>query len=158
MKFKIEWMEKKSPEWFVANLTDESGNETKEVSINKVNKKGEVFPNFDDLMTGGTVEGEPWTSGVGKNYLFAPKPEGAKRPNMDRIMDKKTQSIEVAQERKNINIEKAQDRSAWMWAKTNASTLLAGRGVSPNTPIDGIADMVLDLATKIYHGEPTNPF
>jgi len=74
-------------------------------------------------------------------------------------MEKKSDMIGQAQERKEQSIARAQDRSAWMWAKTNASTLLslmpeALKGKNS----DAIADMVVTLATKIYNGEPLVPF
>ncbi len=157
MKFTISWLEKKNNDWYVVNLKDEAGEETKEVSINRTAKNGQVFPDFDNLMSGGPVEGEPWTSGAGKNYLFAPKPEGSsKKPNMDRLMEKKSTQIAEAQSNKAQQIAQAQDRSAWMWAKTNASTLIGDSMSSANN--DTIANRILDLATKIYNGEPTEPF
>lgn len=105
MKFTINFLEKKSPEWIVANLLDESGTEIKEVSINKTSKKGDLFPHFDELMSGGTVEGEPWISGAGKNYLFPPKVK-LEKPE---FMKAKTQQIEKTMARKEESIGRFQD-------------------------------------------------
>ena len=72
-KFKIDWLEVKSTEWTMVSLTDEAGKQLKDVSINKVSKKGEPFPNFDNLASGQEVEGELWSSPSGKHYLFPPR-------------------------------------------------------------------------------------
>ncbi len=69
----------------------------------------------------------------------------------------KTVSIDKAMDKKATNIKEAQDRSAWMWAKTNACTLLGDR-MKEWLNQDDIANEVLSLATKIYNGEPTEPF
>lgn len=152
-KYSIIWLEKKNNDWMVLNVKDEAGTETKEVSLNRTNKKGEVFPGFDGVVNGGYIEGELWTSQAGKHYLFAPKPK------LERPTFMKGAQIEKAMDKKNENIKQAQDRSAWMWAKTNASTLLAGIMNKINTDSnDAIAEAVLDLATKIYNMEPTTPF
>jgi len=159
MKYNIEWLEKKNPEWYVMNLKGEDGTSVKEVSVNKINKKGEAFPNFDAIMNGGDVEGELWSSGAGKNYLFAPKPQTNRKPNMDRIMEKKGTLIAESQQRKEKSILAAQDRSAWMWAKTNASSIIASPAyIEKGLTIPELEDRVLKLATLIYNGEPTEPF
>lgn len=156
MQFKIEWCEKKNPDWIMATVTDLRGEQTENVSVNRTNKKGEVFPDFDKIMTGHTIEAELWISGTNKAYLFAPKAKtGGNRPNMDRIMDKKAGNIAEAQTRKEQSISEAQDRSAWMWAKNNASILL-GTSLSLESN-DTISKAVIELATKIYNGEPTEP-
>jgi hypothetical protein len=76
---------------------------------------------------------------------------------MDRIMDKKANLISEAQQRKEQSIAAAQDRTAWMWAKNNASELLAGTFTS-EVSNSYITECVIELATKIYNGEPTEPF
>lgn len=160
-KFKINWLEKKNNDWIVANILNEQGIETKEVSINRTAKNGQVFPNFDTLAPGVEVDGEPWTSQAGKNYLFAPKPEtsqSGRKPNMDRIIEKKQQGIAESQERKERSIAQAQDRSALMWAKTNASTILANRTEFASQSNEEIAYQIMDLATKIYNGDLLEPF
>lgn len=111
MIYNIKWLEKKSNDWIVATLVEaatQTGippNELKDVSINRVNKKGEVFPKFDEITNGGTVEGEPWASQAGKWYLFAPKPQSTRGGAPSAFKGKQ---IEEAQARKAESIEKFQ--------------------------------------------------
>lgn len=91
----------KSPDWKTATVGNVAN-----VSINRVNKKGEVFPNFDGVVDGATIAGDLWQSSTGKWYLFAPKqgnlgtkPQWAKDPN----------AIVKAQERKETAIHNAQE-------------------------------------------------
>ncbi len=105
MKYKIEWLEKKSEEWFIVSLTDESGKQTTDVSINAKSKTGESFPYFAELKAGETVEGELWQSQKNKWYLFPPKPVNTQsKPNFT----PKTGMIKQAQERKEQMISVAQ--------------------------------------------------
>jgi len=136
---------KKNKEWqdksFVeATLTDINGDEF-------------VVSAWRGEFDGETFDGELEKSE--KGYWRIKKPTTSKKPNFDRIIEKKQAGIAEAQSEKAKNIALAQDRSAWMWAKTNASTLL-GTGAGTNN--DEIAERVLDLATKIYNGEPNSPF
>lgn len=158
-KFKVNWMAKKSEDWIVAALIDEGGTEFKEVSINRTNKKGEVFPNFDGIMPGTEIEGNMWTSDAGKHYLFAPKPQRAGGRSFSKSKEVVEGQLKV-QEEISKNVAKAQDRTAWMWAKNNAATLIAATSTIKESGFDsqGIADAVIELATKIYNGEPTDPF
>lgn len=73
---KIEWTENKSSNWKVCTVMNESGATIENVSVNRKNKKGETFPNFDDIAPGREVEGDLWQSPAGKWYLFAPKAKG----------------------------------------------------------------------------------
>lgn len=115
---KIDWIETKGPDWKVATLTNEMNKTEKEVSINRTSKKGEVFPNFDALQVGQTIEGELWQSGAGKWYLFPPQPKsqyraptsngGASRGSqMAKVMETKNQNIKEAQETKHEAIKLA---------------------------------------------------
>lgn len=79
MAYKIFKIDKKNPEWAVVSLVDASGDAHENVSVNKVSKKGDIFPNFDTLEVGSKVEGRIWESDAKKKYLFAPK-GGAKAP------------------------------------------------------------------------------
>lgn len=106
---KIEWAENKSVDWKVCTVVNESGATIENVSANRKNKKGEIFPNFDGITPGAEVEGELWQSSADKWYLFAPKPKGegmgsrpawAKKPDMTKVMEKKEASIEKAQDNK----------------------------------------------------------
>lgn len=164
MKYILQWVESKSPEWKVATITNEAGLSYSDVSINKTNKKGEVFPNFDTMMVGHTIEGEYWeTPDKSKKYLFPPRPINTSPrgsgsfTGASKMMEKKQEGIKESLDIKARNIAQAQDRSAWMWAKTNASELLKGL-YSDQISNDEIANQVLDLATKIYNGEPLEPF
>ena len=149
--YKITWAEVKKTgntngrDWQIMNMTleDADGTEIKDVST------------FEKVMSGDTIEGEIVKKG---QYLnFEPKKvDNGRKPNMDRLMDKKASQIGEFQHNKATQIAEAQDRSAWMWAKTNASTLIGDSMSSAST--ETIANRVLDLATKIYNGEPTVPF
>lgn len=162
MKYTVSKLEKKSPEWYVADLLDDNGSALTSVSINKVNKKGEQFPGFDQIAEGGEVAGEHWVSQAGKNYLFEPKPEGQKsggRPNMDRIMEKKSDMIHAAQDTKAENIAKAQERTSWMWAKYQACELYNHDRIGSKLDSEDQAlEKIHDFATKIYLLEPGAPF
>jgi hypothetical protein len=134
------------PMW-KATLVDETGKEEK---LNL----------WDEIKDGDTIEGETYVNDKGytnfKKKLEAPV--FMKKPNMDRIMEKKSGMIAEAQTEKAKHIAEAQDRSAWMWAKTNASTLLANHPIVKTMGPQGIANEIIELATKIYNGEPTEPF
>lgn len=148
MKYTIDWCEvKRTGEgakgpWTITemNLRDEEGKVTEKVST------------FDTVTNGGTIEGEIYTND--KGYLNFKKAQAVARSNFG--AQQKEASITKMQDRKAESIEKAQDRSAWMWAKTNASTLLGTR--LSNETNEKIASEVIDLATKIYNGELTEPF
>lgn len=150
MIYTIKWCETKKTgetngrKWTITNMTlvDADGTEIQNVST------------FAEVLNGGTIEGEIVKKG---DYLnFEPTKSDNRKPNMDRLMEKKSTQIAESQQRKEESIAKAQDRSAWMWAKTNASTLLGDSMSSANT--DTIARRVLELATEIYNGEPLKPF
>lgn len=99
MKYKIDWLEVKNTEWTLVSLTGEDGKKIEEVSINKKSKKGELFPNFDNLASGQEVEGELWQSTAGKWYLFPPKQSKQGQGGAF-----KTQVIEEAQDTKRRDI------------------------------------------------------
>lgn len=110
-KVKIEWSEKKNNDWIVASISKgESPDIIENVSINRTNTKGEVFPNFDQIMTGYTLECIVWTSPAGKVYLFAPKViTGASRgtggANIAKAQEVKAKNIEKAQDNKELGIK-----------------------------------------------------
>lgn len=117
MTLRIEWTENKSKDWKICTVTKPDGTTTENVSVNRMNKKGEVFPNFDGIAPGADIEGELWRSDAGKWYLFAPKPKGeglGTRPawvkpkaDMTRVMEKKQESIEKNMDVKNEAIKMA---------------------------------------------------
>ena len=130
MKYAIEWLEIKSPDWKVVSLKSPDGQTLTDVSINRKNKKGEVFPNFDAIVQGGMVDGNYWRSDAGKNYLFAPDPEGPKgvvggKGNIGRAMERKEQSIEKFQDNKEEGIKTSSTlRDAVILAKTEVDAEL----------------------------------
>lgn len=119
----------------------------------------ESFPGFATIMTGNNIEGDIVTKVNGQYTnvtLYPPKVSGV--PGRSFTPKKPiSESVAVAQENKARQIAQAQDRSAWMWAKNNASELLSGV-LSHDLTHEERAEEVLKLATKIYNGEPTEPF
>lgn len=107
--FKIDWIENKNADWKVISVTKEDGTKATDVSVNRVGKKGDVFPNFDGLAPGGTTEGELWVSTAGKKYLFPPKVRGEGMGPRPAWVAKKDTQITKAMDRKEESIEKAQD-------------------------------------------------
>lgn len=95
----------KNNDWKIASVKGADGVEANEVSINRTNKKGEIFPRFDEIADGASIEGNLWKSDAGKNYLFAPK-------EFKKSGGGNTVAIALAQERKVENITKAQDRTS----------------------------------------------
>lgn len=93
----------KSPDWKVATVGT-----TPSVSINRTNKKGEVFPNFDAIVDGVTIAGELWASSAGKWYLFAPKvgnlgpkPAWVKKSDPIAVQKVVAKNVGIAQDAKN---------------------------------------------------------
>lgn len=108
---KLDWLEKKDPNWIKATITNEAGAQIKDVSINRISKKGDVFPNFDSLMPGQEIEGVLWQSPKGPFYLFPPKlaATGNFRASgaISKAMEKKEASIEKFQTNKEESIKLA---------------------------------------------------
>lgn len=110
MKFSIKWLETKGPDWKVATIVNEAGIEYEDVSINRTNKKGEVFPEFDSLLNGGTVQGEYWeTPDKTKKYLFPPRVDKpAQRTfgggQVKAMMKEKQEGIKESMDRKEHSI------------------------------------------------------
>lgn len=111
MKLKVEWCENKNQDWKVATLKAPDDYVTENVSINRQNKKGEVFPNFDGIIPGADIEGELWKSDSGKWYLFAPKPQnshsggGNRMGMMKEVIKEKQEGIRASQENKELGIK-----------------------------------------------------
>lgn len=115
MKLKLNWVENKSPDWKIVSVIAPDGFETKDVSVNKVSKKGEVFPNFDNLAAGQEVEAVMWKSPSNKWYLFPPQAEsprgGAPRGQyggINKAMETKKENIKDFQENKQESIKMSQ--------------------------------------------------
>ena len=73
MAHKITAVADKTKDWKVVSILNAAGEIVENISVNRTNKKGEVFPNFDAITVGASVEGQLWQSSTGKIYLFAPK-------------------------------------------------------------------------------------
>lgn len=91
----------KNPDWKVADIKGADGSQYQNVSINRTNTKGEVFPRFDDVANGAQIEGEYWQSGAGKNYLFGPRTPKTRSQGSSGAITK-------AQDRKKADITEAQ--------------------------------------------------
>lgn len=144
MKYQVKIIEEKQsstgkPMWR-ATFQDPDGNE-------------EALNIFDKVE--GEVEGEIYTNDKGyKN--FKPKSQAVKSNYM---AQQKEKVINEAMDKKANQIHAAQDRSAWMWAKTSACTLIANK--SYGTAVDTneeVLENIHKLATKIYNMEPLTPF
>jgi len=118
-------------------------------------------PNLKNDMV---VEGEIKKSPDGKWTNLVPPPTGAQSSYKPRGGAFQQKVVSEAMAVKAENIKEAQDRSAWMWAKNNASTLIAAliqsSDLSTRIAISSerLDEKVIDLATKIYNGEPIEPF
>lgn len=150
----------------VENLTTSKGAPYKKVSLEKtdgtivsgVSAFSFKYPDLDGLKVDAQITASIVIDGNYKNLVgVVEKPKGG-RPNMDRVMEKKADMVAVAQDKKAQNIAQAQDRSAWMWAKNNAAMLIANSPALKTMNKEKMADAVIDLATLIYNGEPTEPF
>lgn len=138
----------------VEQTTTSTGKAMYKSTLKDSSGKEETINLFDEVKVGQELDGEIYTNDKGYRN-FKSTARVAKANFMD---NKKTETFEKLQDRKAGQIEKAQDRSAWMWAKNNASTLLAAHpGFQTMKPQD-VATQVIELATKIYNGEPTEPF
>lgn len=113
MLYNITAVEKKSADWYIVSGRGADGTMLQDASVNRVNKKGETFPDFDTIAVGNAVEGEPWTSDSGKQYLFAPRAKkattGGRRGGADpvaiaRAQEHKGEMIKVAQDNKDYAI------------------------------------------------------
>jgi hypothetical protein len=118
-EYTISFTDDKSPDWKILTLEIVDGGGSvmyEDVSVNRVNKKGETFPNFDNLKVGERVKGNLWTSSAGKKYLFAPdlnKPAGGAnrgqsggfKANMSAMVEKKQEGIRQSQENKELGIK-----------------------------------------------------
>lgn len=106
---KLNWLEKKNDDWLKAEVINEAGATIRDVSINRVGKKGEVFPDFDNLKAGHQINGILWQSPKGGWYLFPPKEKknNSRGAYMEKVMEKKDQSISKFQGAKEENIKLA---------------------------------------------------
>lgn len=82
MAHKVVKAESKTSDWKVITILNAAGELVEEISVNRTNKKGEVFPDFDEILAGSNIEGQLWQSPKGKLYLFAPK-DSPKKQSID---------------------------------------------------------------------------
>jgi len=73
MAHKITACVDKNANWKVVTILNAAGDIQSDISVNRTNKKGETFPNFDEIKVGATIQGQLWQSPAGKHYLFPPK-------------------------------------------------------------------------------------
>lgn len=140
--YKVQKVEIKNADWKVATLLAPDGYPTENVSVNRKNKKGEVFPNFDGIVEGANVEGVLWKSDAQKWYLFAPDEKkagnGANFANNGgamRMMDKKNTNVREAMDAK----EKAVKIASTM---RDAVLLAIAQHQDPNVP-PNLAEAIL---------------
>jgi len=110
MLLKITKCTDKSNDWKIVDVETPTGEKTVDVSVNRVNKKGEVFPAFDEIKVDHRLNATLWVSSSGKAYLFEPKPESAPKSNFggsgaSKLMDKKIEAIEKSQDVKSEAIK-----------------------------------------------------
>lgn len=151
MKYKLSnltektWQDKKFVE---ATLTDEANNFSEKVS----SWNGEITMGMTE------IDCELYKNAKGYWAISAPKKSGG-GAGIARSMEVKATNIAVAQDKKAENIKQAQDRSAWMWAKYSACELYANDRIGSKLDNeDETISKILSFATKIYNGEPTEPF
>lgn len=104
MLYQIKSCVDKSKDWKIVSIEGVDGVSASDVSVNRVNKKNEIFPNFDLIQSGKTVEATLWMSPAGKAYLFAPAPfksqNSASSGGVKAAIAEKSKSIAIAQENK----------------------------------------------------------
>lgn len=163
MKIQIDFLENKTIsvggrdiELKNVSYTNEQGGKV-EATIWRFDKDNVEFPGWAEIAPGSTIEANPWSKpGSDKTTLYPVKTASNKGAGMAAM---KTAQINQAMDKKAQQIHAAQDRSAWMWAKTNASTLISNTQFVKNYEnLNQVANDVVELATKIYNGEPTEPF
>lgn len=119
MTYKVEWAENKNDGWKVCSIKEivEGGRTYEDVSINRTDKKGRTFPNFDGIAPGATISGNIWQSVAGKYTLFAPDPAGstggggtpARSTSGPASGGGAPRGVAAAQERKKEGIREAQE-------------------------------------------------
>lgn len=111
MTYTVDWVENKKDDWKVATIREivDQGNTYEDVSINKVDKKGREFPNFDTITPGMKIHGNLWRSPAGKYTLFAPDPTPAAGTRPAAPAGGGARGVQAAQVRKAEGIATAQE-------------------------------------------------
>lgn len=100
--YKITKVEKRTNDWKVVSLI--MGDEEKtNVSVNRADKNGVLFPDFDKIAVGVDVVGSVWESKGGKWYLSALK-ENKGGPK-SALSEEKLDKILNAQTKMNIQLQ-----------------------------------------------------
>lgn len=94
MAHQITAVDNKAKDWKVVSILNAAGDIVENVSINRTNKKGDIFPNFDGIAVGQKIEGQLWQSPAGKMYLFAPK-DSPKTPSTPETNDFTVSNAEI---------------------------------------------------------------
>lgn len=167
MRCKILSVQDKSADWKIISLSQEKDGiqvTVTNVAVNRTNKKGEVFPDFDNIKPENVINGELWVSSAGKSYLFAPNPE---KPASGAYRGNGGGSI-AAQTRKKEDIREAQDKkeeSIAFFNSTNSAIQLITTHpffAEPKSEKE-LLEKVFGLRDKFYkewenHAEPGAPF
>lgn len=142
----------------IKNPTEKTSSKgTKYVSATMVDEAGKEFTGVNAFN--GEFATDTWYGELEQNGKFWNLITPKKSTGNNFMAAKKEESIAKFQDKKEQSIAAAQDRSAWMWAKNNAATLLASdTGRMTGKSNVEIAERVVHLATLIYNGEPTEPF
>ncbi len=122
MTYVCDWVENKKPDWKVVTIREitEGGATYTDVSINKVDRKGVTFQDFDAIAPGTQVTGNIWRSSTGKYTLFAPDAPKAAAPAVPgapayaapRPAATGMRGVAAAQERKAEGIALAQENKS----------------------------------------------
>lgn len=105
-KITITEVEKKNEDWLIVQGRDDDGLPYDNASINRKDKNGVLFPNFDEIKEGSIVECEPWKNSSGKWYFFPPKPQKETKGfgGAAKAMETKAKNIEKSMDRKEEGI------------------------------------------------------
>lgn len=157
-KFKVNWFAEKTSskgtKYAKVTLESVEGGIIEDVAIFS------SFPDFANIMVGSEVEGnliEKDYNGSKSYSLEAEKSIGGKKPNFDRIIEKKQAGIAEAQSTKANNISEAQSRNEIMWAKRSASEIIAHHPAYKTLSAVEITVNLQKLANDILHTQ-LNPF
>ena len=113
------------------------------------------FPHYADVKVGSNIEGELQQNG--KYWNIRSSTQLAKKPNFDRIIEKKQAGIAESQAVKAENIAQAQSRSEKMWAKRSASELVAHHPAYKGLDKVEVEMEIENLASRILNSDLT-PF
>lgn len=130
-----------------------------EVFCENETRKVNVFSNaldFANIKQGYTINGTMEKKGEYWDIIF----DGAQKPRAGAYKAVQKADIAEAQAVKAKNIAEAQDRTAWMWAKNNATDIITSTNLrdGETSNAEEMVDNIIKLATKIYNAEPTEPF